>query len=55
MKANAVNTIRPAAPPHAFEAYSHVVSPLAAEDGGGFVFFIMPELPGLLADGAIGL
>ena len=51
MKANAVKTTRPAAPPHAFEAYSHVVSPLAAEDGGGFVF-TMPDFPGLLADGA---
>ncbi|MBT9492047.1 MAG: type II toxin-antitoxin system HicB family antitoxin [Paucibacter sp.] len=52
MKANAVKTIHLAAPPHVFEAYSHVVCPLAAEDGGGFVFFTMPDFPGLLADGA---
>ena len=51
MKANTVKTIPPARPPHAFEAYSHVVSPLAAADGGGFVF-TMPDFPGLLADGA---
>ena len=46
-----IRTIPQATPPHAFEAYSHVVSPLAAEDGGGFVF-IMPDFPGLLADGS---
>lgn len=37
-------------PPYPFEAYSHVVSPLPPEVGGGFVF-TMPDLPSLLADG----
>ncbi|WP_310389607.1 toxin-antitoxin system HicB family antitoxin [Roseateles sp.] len=50
MKATASKTVPRATPPHAFEAYSHVVSPLSAEDGGGFVF-AMPDFPGLLADG----
>ena len=51
MKATASKTVPQVTPPHAFEAYSHVVSPLSAEDGGGFVF-AMPDFPGLLADGA---
>ena len=45
-----VKTVPSASPAHPFEAYSHVVSPLSADDGGGFVF-TMPDLPGLLADG----
>lgn len=46
-----VKNIPRVVPAHPFEAYSHVVSPLSAEDGGGFVF-TMPDLPGLLADGS---
>ena len=45
-----VKSIPKAKPPYPFEAYSHVVSPLSPEDGGGFVF-TMPDLPSLLADG----
>jgi predicted RNase H-like HicB family nuclease len=33
-----------------FEAYSHVLSPISAEDGGGFMF-TMPDIPGVVADG----
>lgn len=44
-----VKIVPSVSPAHPFEAYSHVVSPLNAEEGGGFVFTI-PDLPGLLAD-----
>lgn len=37
-------------PPYPFEAYAHVVSPLVAEDGGGFLI-TFPDLPGCMADG----
>jgi predicted RNase H-like HicB family nuclease len=37
-------------PPFPFEAYSHVVSPIRAEDGGGFMF-TMPDIAGVVADG----
>lgn len=46
-----VQLIEPRTPPYPFEAYSHVLSPIAPEDGGGFLF-TMPDLPGLAADGA---
>lgn len=45
-----VQQIETRMPPFPFEAYSHVVSPLGAMDGGGFLF-TMPDLPGLAADG----
>lgn len=45
-----VKMVSPATPPHAFEAYAQVVSPLSADDGGGFLF-TMPDLPGCLSDG----
>ena len=45
-----VKKVAPATPPHSFEAYAQVVSPLAVEDGGGFLF-TMPDLPGCLSDG----
>lgn len=38
-------------PPYPFEAYTHVISPIPAEDGGGFMFTI-PDIPGCLSDGA---
>lgn len=38
-------------PPYPFEAYSHIISPLSDEDGGGFMLTI-PDLPGCMADGA---
>ena len=40
--------MKPAFP---FEAYSHVVSPIDATDGGGLLF-TMPDIPGVMADGA---
>ena len=49
-----VKTIAKVKPPFPFEAYSHLVSPIAATDGGGFMF-TMPDIPGLVADGATEL
>ena len=40
--------MKPAFP---FEAYSHVFSPIDAADGGGLLF-TMPDIPGVMADGA---
>jgi antitoxin HicB len=40
--------VKPACP---FDAYSHVVSPIDAADGGGLLF-TMPDIPGVMADGA---
>lgn len=37
-------------PPWPFEAYAHIVSPLSAADGGGFLLTV-PDLPGCMADG----
>ena len=37
-------------PPFPFEAYSHVVSPIAPDDGGGFLF-TLPDIPGVVGDG----
>jgi predicted RNase H-like HicB family nuclease len=45
-----VKTIPKVEPSFPFEAYSHVVSPIDAADGGGFLF-TMPDLPGVMADG----
>lgn len=36
--------------PYPFEAYVHVVEPLAEEDGGGYLV-TFPGLPGCLSDG----
>jgi predicted RNase H-like HicB family nuclease len=49
-----VKTIAKANPTYPFEAYSHVVSPIDAADGGGFMF-TMPDIPGVVADGATEL
>jgi predicted RNase H-like HicB family nuclease len=49
-----VKTIAKANPTYPFEAYSHVVSPIDAVDGGGFMF-TMPDIPGVVADGATEL
>jgi predicted RNase H-like HicB family nuclease len=37
-------------PPYPFEAYTHVVEPLSAEDGGGYLISF-PDLPGCMSDG----
>ena len=47
----AVKTIAKVKPAFPFEAYSHVVSPIDAANGGGLLF-TMPDIPGVLADGA---
>ncbi len=49
-----VKTIAKVKPAFAFEAYSRVVSPIDAADGGGFMF-TMPDIPGVVADGATEL
>jgi len=36
--------------PYAFEAYSHLVSPVAPADGGGFLFTML-DIPGVVGDG----
>lgn len=43
-------TIPHADAPHPFEAYAHVVEPLSAADGGGYLI-TFPDLPGCMSDG----
>ena len=43
--------IQPIKPPYPFEAYAHIIEPLAVDEGGGFLI-TLPDLPGCLADGA---
>ena len=45
-----IRRIQRAAPPHPFESYAHVVSPLSEEEGGGFLI-TFPDLPGCMSDG----
>ena len=42
--------IPPITPPHPFEAYTHIISPLPVDEGGGYLF-TLPDLPGCLSDG----
>lgn len=51
MTAAIVKKIKAAKPPYPFEAYSHVISPLPKEDGGGFLI-TFPDLLGCMSDGA---
>ncbi|GHU07235.1 hypothetical protein AGMMS50225_03830 [Betaproteobacteria bacterium] len=51
MKTQIVRQIAPIQPPHPFEAYTHIISPLSGEDGGGYLFSI-PDLPGCISDGS---
>lgn len=46
-----IKTIAKVKPTFPFEAYSHIVSPIDAAHGGGFMF-TMPDIPGVMADGA---
>lgn len=46
-----IKKIKNAKPPFPFEAYSHVISQLPKEDGGGFLI-TFPDLPGCMSDGA---
>ncbi len=50
MNETRVRKVRKAQPPYPFEAYAHIVSPLSAEDGGGFLI-TFPDLPGCMSDG----
>lgn len=50
MSQDLIKKIRRASPPYPFEAYAHIVSPLSAEDGGGFLI-TFPDLPGCMSDG----
>ncbi len=45
-----IKEIKAITPPHHFEAYTHVISPLSAEEGGGFLISF-PDLPGCMSDG----
>lgn len=38
-------------PPFPFDAYTRILSPIADEDGGGFLM-TFPDLPGCMSDGA---
>jgi antitoxin HicB len=38
------------APPWPFEAYTHIISPLSDEDGGGYLI-TFPDIPGCMSDG----
>ncbi|PIT79697.1 hypothetical protein B9Z39_03865 [Limnohabitans sp. JirII-29] len=49
-----VKRIAKAKPAFPFDAYSHVVSPIDAAEGGGFMF-TMPDIPGVMGDGATAL
>ena len=46
-----IKKIHPVSPTHTFEEYMHEISPLSAEDGGGFLI-TFPDLPGCMSDGA---
>ena len=43
-------TIQAIVPPYPFEAYAHIIEPLSAEEGGGFLI-TFPDLPGCMSDG----
>jgi len=45
-----IKKIKAVKPPYSFEAYSHVISQLPKEDGGGFLI-TFPDLPGCMSDG----
>jgi len=45
-----VKRVNAVAPPYKFEDYMHEITPLAKEDGGGFLI-TFPDLPGCMSDG----
>ncbi len=51
MTNSTIKKIRNVKPPSPFEAYSHVISKLPKENGGGFLI-TFPDLPGCMSDGA---
>jgi antitoxin HicB len=46
-----VKKVAPVEPSYPFEAYAYILSPLPAEEGGGFLI-TLPDLPGCMSDGA---
>ena len=51
MTSATIKKIKTAKPPCPFEAYSHIISQIPKEDGGGFLI-TFPDLPGCMSDGA---
>jgi predicted RNase H-like HicB family nuclease len=45
-----VKKIKRVDPQYLFEEYTHIVSPISAEDGAGFLV-TFPDLPGCMSDG----
>jgi antitoxin HicB len=45
-----IKEVKAVTPPYPFEAYAHVISPLPAGEGGGFLISF-PDLPGCMSDG----
>ena len=45
-----VKKIKPVTPPYPFEAYGHIIAPLSADGGGGYMI-TFPDLPGCMSDG----
>lgn len=50
MSETSIRKVHKAKPPHPFEAYAHIVSPLPEDEGGGFLI-TFPDLPGCMSDG----
>ncbi len=51
MNTATIKKIRNVKAPYPFEAYSHIISQIPKEDGGGFLI-TFPDLPGCMSDGA---
>ena len=45
-----IKRIKAVKPPYPFEAYTHVISALSEEDGGGYLI-TFPDIPGCMSDG----
>ncbi len=45
-----IKEIKAVTAPYPFESYTHVISPLSPEEGGGFLISF-PDLPGCMSDG----
>lgn len=45
-----VKQVEPVITQHPFEAYGHIITPLSAADGGGYMI-TFPDLPGCMSDG----
>lgn len=51
MTTTTIKKIKTTKPSYPFEAYSHIISQISKEDGGGFLI-TFPDLPGCMSDGA---